>query len=109
MADPQTKDVAVLIERLRKRRPEASDRELLESAVRIQRGRQVAERIGERFAGVSAEEIEREAVKAVHEVRRERGSRETSADAILARAGARRMSPEEFAKHFGDLPSDGEG
>lgn len=25
------------------------------------------------------------------------------------RAGARRMSPEEFAKHFGDLPTDGEG
>jgi hypothetical protein len=42
-------------------------------------------------------------------VRRERGSRETSADVILARAGARRMSTEEFAKHFGDLPTDGEG
>jgi hypothetical protein len=58
---------------------------------------------------VPGEEIEREAVRAVREVRREQGSRETSADAILARAGARRMSPEEFAKHFGDLPTDGEG
>jgi hypothetical protein len=30
----------------------------------IQRGRQVAERIGQHFAGAPAEEIEREAVKA---------------------------------------------
>ncbi len=51
----------------------------------------------------------KDVVKAVREVRRERSSRETSADAILARAGAKRMSPEEFAKHFGDLPTDGEG
>lgn len=29
-------------------------------------------------------------------------SQETSADAILERAGGRRMSPEEFDKHFGD-------
>jgi hypothetical protein len=36
-------------------------------------------------------------------------SRETSADAILERAGAKRMSPKEFDKHFGDLPTDGEG
>lgn len=36
-------------------------------------------------------------------------SKETSADAILERAGAKRMSPEEFDKHFGDLPADGEG
>ena len=32
------------------------------------------ERIGERFAGVPQEEIEREAVKAVKEARRERSS-----------------------------------
>ncbi len=36
-------------------------------------------------------------------------SKETSADAILERAGGKRMSPEEFNKHFGDLPIDGEG
>ena len=36
-------------------------------------------------------------------------SKETSADAILDRAGAKRLSPEEFDKHFGDLPADGEG
>jgi hypothetical protein len=35
-------------------------------------------------------------------------SQETSADAILDRAGASRLSPEEFDKHFGDLPTDGE-
>lgn len=36
-------------------------------------------------------------------------SKETSADAILERVGGRRMTPEEFDKHFGDLPTDGEG
>ena len=36
-------------------------------------------------------------------------SKETSAEAILDRAGAKRLSPEEFDKHFGDLPTDGEG
>lgn len=36
-------------------------------------------------------------------------SRETSADAILERADGERMSAEEFDKHFGDLPTDGEG
>ena len=35
-------------------------------------------------------------------------SKETSADAILERAGGERMSPEEFDKHFGDLPTEGE-
>ena len=36
-------------------------------------------------------------------------SKETSADAILERAGGKHMSPEEFDKHFGNLPTDGEG
>lgn len=35
-------------------------------------------------------------------------SKETSADAILERASGRRMRPEEFDKHFGDLPTDSE-
>jgi hypothetical protein len=74
MSDPQTTSVALLVERLRERRPGASDRELIESATRIHRGRQAVERIGERFVGVPVEEIEREAVKAVREVRRERQS-----------------------------------
>jgi hypothetical protein len=60
-----------LLDRLRKRRPEWSDRELLESAARIQLGREAIARVRKRFAGVPMEEIEREAVKAVGEVRRE--------------------------------------
>jgi hypothetical protein len=61
-----------LLARLRKRRPERSDRELLESAARIQLGREAIARVRKRFAGVPMEEIESEAVKAVREVRRER-------------------------------------
>lgn len=34
---------------------------------------------------------------------------EITLDAILKRAGGRRMSPQEFDRHFGDLPTDGEG
>jgi hypothetical protein len=63
-----------LLERLRKRRPEKSDRELLESVARIQLGREASDRARERFAGVASEEIEREAVKAAREVRRERAA-----------------------------------
>ena len=63
-----------LLERLRKRRPAKSDRELLESAARIQLGREASDRARERFAGVSSEEIEREAAKAVREVRAERAA-----------------------------------
>ena len=36
-------------------------------------------------------------------------SQEVSAETILQRAGAERLSPEEFDKHFGHLPTDGEG
>lgn len=36
-------------------------------------------------------------------------SQETSAEAILWRGDGERLSPEEFERHFGDLPSDGEG
>jgi hypothetical protein len=64
-----------LLERLRQRRPAKSDRELLESVVRIQLGREASDRAAERFQGVSSDEIEREAVKAVREVRRERVAR----------------------------------
>lgn len=34
---------------------------------------------------------------------------EITLDAILKRAGGKRMTPEEFKRHFGDLPTDGEG
>jgi hypothetical protein len=36
-------------------------------------------------------------------------SKETSAEAILRRGGGKRLSPEEFERHFGHLPTDGEG
>lgn len=68
-----------LLERLRKRRPERSDRELLESAARIQLGREAIARVRKRFDGVPMEEIEREAVKAVHEVRPERATKRRAA------------------------------
>jgi len=68
-----------LLSRLRQRRPEKSDRELLESAARIQLGREASDRARERFAGVPSEEIEREAVKAVREVRQERAAKRRAA------------------------------
>lgn len=64
-----------LLERLRQHRPEKTDRELLESAARIQLGRAASDRARERFAGTSSEEIEREAVKAAREVRQERAAK----------------------------------
>jgi hypothetical protein len=67
-----------LLERLRKRRPEKNDRELLESVARIQLGREASDRARERFAGVPSEEIEREAAKAVREVRAERAAERQS-------------------------------
>jgi len=70
---------AALLERLRERRPEKSDRELLESSARIQLGREAIARVRKRFAGVPMEEIEREAVKAVREVRRERAAERRAA------------------------------
>jgi hypothetical protein len=74
MASSPTTTVQIdsgLLARLRKRRPEKSDRELLESVARIQLGREASARVKERFAGVPSEEVEREAAKAVREVRRE--------------------------------------
>jgi hypothetical protein len=57
---------------LRARAPKKSERELMESLVRIKEGDDAIEQIGARFAGVDPEEIEREAVKAVRGVRAER-------------------------------------
>ena len=63
-----------LLERLRERAPGKSDREQLEDVARIQLGREASARARERFRGTSSEEIEREAVAAVREVRRERAT-----------------------------------
>jgi hypothetical protein len=78
MSRPQTTNAATLRARLRERFPDASDQELQEKLARIQRSREIMERIGERFAGVPQEEIEREAVKAVKEARRERRERNST-------------------------------
>ncbi|HET9153358.1 MAG TPA: hypothetical protein VFN85_04505 [Solirubrobacterales bacterium] len=59
---------------LRTRDPQKSERELMESLVRIKEGDDAIEQIGARFAGVDPDELEREAVKAVGEVRAERAS-----------------------------------
>jgi len=67
-----------LFARLRERYPEAGDQELQEKLARIQLGQEAIERIRERFAGVPQEEIEREAVRAVKEVRRERRERSST-------------------------------
>jgi hypothetical protein len=63
-----------LLDRLRQRRPAKNDRELLEGVARAQLGREASDRASECFRGVSSYEIEREAVKAVREVRRERAT-----------------------------------
>jgi hypothetical protein len=63
-----------LLARLCERRPEQSDRELLEGVARIQLGLEASARARERFAGVPSEEIEREAVKAAREARHERAA-----------------------------------
>ena len=68
-----------LLDRLRRRRPERNDRELLESAARIQLGREAIARVRKRFSGVPMEEIESEAVKAVREVRREHAAERRAA------------------------------
>jgi hypothetical protein len=68
-----------LLARLRKRRPDSSDRELLESVARIQLGYEASDRARERFAGVPSGEIEREAVKAVREVRLQRATKRQAA------------------------------
>jgi hypothetical protein len=68
-----------LLERLRRQRPAKNDRELIESVARVQLGRESSDRVAGSFQGVPAEEIEREAVKAVREVRRERAARRRAA------------------------------
>ena len=54
---------------LRKRHPEKGERDLMESLATIKEGDEAIKLIRTRFEGVPSEEIEREAVKAVREVR----------------------------------------
>ena len=110
MAVPQTTAIEIdtaLLERLRERRSGVSDRELIESMARISLGRETLRRIQDRSA-LSEDQAMALGVDAVHEAR-QLPSKETSVEAILERAGGKRMSPEEFDTHFGDLPTDGEG
>ena len=65
---------------LRERHPQKSEQELMESLVAIKGGREARERIGQAFEGVDPEEIEREAVKAVREVRQEAAASRRAAD-----------------------------
>jgi hypothetical protein len=64
---------------LRERDPRRSEQELMESLKRIREGDVAIGQIRERFAGVPSGEIEREAARAVREVRRERASPRRSA------------------------------
>lgn len=63
-----------LLEQLRERDPEKSDRELLEDLAVIALGFETIRRVQERnaAAGVDDDKVMAEAVKAVHEVRAER-------------------------------------
>ncbi len=56
---------------LRKRHPEKSERDLMESLATIKEGDEAIKLIRARFEGTPSKEIEREAVKAVREVRAE--------------------------------------
>jgi hypothetical protein len=65
-----------LLERLRKRRPEQSDRELVERVARIELGFEAIHRAQERTAaaGTDQAEIDAEAVRAVKESRSEQAA-----------------------------------
>lgn len=74
MAASPTKRVefdSELLDRLHERRPEMSDRELLESMAKITLGRETLRRVQERSTLSEDEAIEL-GVKAVHEARRKR-------------------------------------
>jgi len=65
-----------LLERLCERSPGKSDRELLEDLATITLGFETIARVQQRNADADEEEVMTEAVKAVHEVRRERAERQ---------------------------------
>jgi hypothetical protein len=64
-----------LLERLRKRSPGKSDRELLEDLATITLGFETIARVQQRNADADEDEVMAEAVKAAHEVRREMAER----------------------------------
>ena len=57
-----------------------------------------------RIDALSESQLERARLIVVDEI-----DEETSVEAILARHGERRLNSDEFEKHFGELPQDGEG
>jgi hypothetical protein len=63
-----------LLAQLRQDAPGKSDRELLEDLAVIQLGERAITHIREAFADVPDEEIEREAIKGVRDVRRKRAA-----------------------------------
>lgn len=76
VATPSTTSVEIdteLLERLRSRRPEKSDRELIESLAKITLGRETLRQVQERNA-LSEEEAIALGVSAVHEARHERSA-----------------------------------
>lgn len=58
----------------------------------------------ERWTHYSESQLERARIFVPDEV-----DAETWVESILARHNERRLSPEEFDEHFGNLPGDGEG
>lgn len=52
---------------------------------------------------------ELDAIAELLSYRRSANGTDLSAKAILARHGERPLTAEEFQRHFGDLPTDGEG
>lgn len=67
-----------LLKELRQDAPGKSDRELLEDLAAIKLGDDAIARIQAAFVDVSQEEIEREAVRAVHDTRRERPAKQAA-------------------------------
>lgn len=62
---------ARVLRALRERNPDKTEQELLDDLAVIMRGEEAIARVRERFADVPSEEIEREAVKAARDARRE--------------------------------------
>jgi len=62
------------------------------------------EELHRRVDALSETQVERARIVILDEV-----DGESSVESILSRHGERRLSPEEFQEHFGNLPRDGEG
>ena len=66
-----TREQAERLKVLRERHPEKCERDLMESLATIKEGDEAIKLIRTRFEGIPSEEIERETVNAVREVRAE--------------------------------------